>query len=262
MAPLSILVFIAILPIILICLYVYNKDRDKEPSRLLVKLFFLGILSCVIVLLFSILTNFIPFLSKDVNDMNLIEVLLYSFLQVGLVEEFCKWIMVYNFGYKSKSFDQLYDIVVYAVFVSLGFALLENLLYILPQGMLRVGIIRAVLAVPGHACDAIFMGYFLSLARIYKNRDAKLSKRNIFFSILVPTILHGTYDFCLFSNIPILVIIFFMFVIILYAFSLSKLNTISKDFIREDNLFCPNCGHPLEGDFCPNCKTFQKINSK
>ncbi len=258
MAPLSILVLVAILPIILICLYVYNKDRDKEPTKLLVKLFFLGILSCSIVLAFSFLTSFIPFLRKDVNDMSLIGVLIYSFVEVALVEEFVKWIMVYNFGYKSKHFDQLYDIVVYSVFVSLGFAFLENILYVLPQGLIRVGVVRAFLAVPGHASNAIFMGYFLSLARIYKNKDEKISKRNIFLSILVPTILHGIYDFCLFASIPILVIIFFFFVMVLYAFALSKLNTISKEFIREDNLFCKNCGALLEGNFCPKCGMMQQ----
>ncbi len=236
MVPLSILVAVAILPIILICLYVYSKDRDKEPLKLLVKLFFLGILACVLVLGLSVLEYFIPGLNKDTSQMNLIEVLIYSFINVAFVEEFFKWIMVYNFGYKSKYFDQLYDIVVYAVFVSLGFAFLENILYVIPQGTLKIGIIRALLAVPGHACDAIFMGYYLSIARIYKNRNIKMSKRNVLLSLLVPTILHGIYDFCLFSSIPALIFVFFMFIGVLYAFSLSKLNTISKELIRDKKM--------------------------
>ena len=137
-------------------LFVYSKDRDKEPVKLLIKLFFLGIVSCFIVLFISLAEEFIPFLAKDTNEMGLIEVIVYSFI---------------NVAYKSKHFDQLYDIVVYAVFVSLGFAFLENLFYVLPEGTVKVGIIRALLAVPGHACDAIFMGYYLSIARLYKYKN-------------------------------------------------------------------------------------------
>ena len=255
MAPLSILVAIAILPIILICLFVYSKDRDKEPIKLLIKLFFLGIVSCFIVLFISLAEEFIPFLAKDTNEMGLIEVIVYSFINVTLVEEFFKWIMVYNFGYKSKHFDQLYDIVVYAVFVSLGFAFLENLFYVLPEGTVKVGIIRALLAVPGHACDAIFMGYYLSIARLYKYKNPQIAKRNIYLSIIVPTILHGIYDFCLFASIPALLIIFFVFITVLYVFSLNKLNTISKELIRDNFFICPKCGSRVRERFCPHCNS-------
>ncbi len=232
MAPLSILVAIAVLPVILICLFVYSKDRDKEPLKLLIKLFFLGILSCVIVLLLSFID--IPFLPSSTSKMNLFQLLFYSFINIALVEEFFKWIMVYLFGYRSKYFDQLYDVVVYAVFVSLGFAFLENLFYVIIQGTLKIGIIRAFLAVPGHACDAIFMGYYFSLARIYKYKNKKLMRLNIVLSLLVPTLLHGIYDFCLFVENPLLVLVFFMFVTLLYVFSLNKLSTVSKDFIRDN----------------------------
>ncbi len=231
MAPLSVLIVIAILPIALICLYVYSKDHNKEPMKLLLKLFCLGILSCIIVLLISILKDLLS--PKDIEDMTLIEIIVYSFITISLVEEFFKWIMVYNFGYKSKQFDQVYDIVVYSVFVSLGFAFLENLLYILNYHSIKIGIFRALSAVPAHACDAIFMGHYLSIARIYKYKNKELSKKNIILSILIPTILHGTYDFCLFSNYQILLIFFFIFIITLYNLSFNKLNTISKENLTD-----------------------------
>ena len=74
--------------------------------------------------------------------MDFLETLLYSFVGVALVEEVCKWLMVYFAGYHNKQFNELYDIIVYAVFVSLGFAFYENLVYIYAKGTVTTAIIR------------------------------------------------------------------------------------------------------------------------
>ena len=160
------LFFLAAIPVVLILMFVYNKDKEKEPISLLVKLFFFGILSCFLVLLVSgVLELFIPFMSKELEDQSFIETILYSFLGVALVEESCKWIMLYAGGYNHKEFDEAYDIIVYSISVSLGFAFFENICYVLAPGGIAIALIRAVSAVPGHACDAIFMGYYLSIAK-------------------------------------------------------------------------------------------------
>ncbi len=257
MNNLSLLVIIAVLPIIFICLYIYNKDKEKEPLKFLIKLFLLGILSCFLVMLISwkIQTVF-PIFAKEVDEMSFFEVFLYSFVGVALIEEICKWIMVYFGGYKSKYFDQVYDSVVYAVFVSLGFAFFENLLYVIPKGSFQIGLFRGLLAIPGHACDAIFMGYYLSLAKIAGSKgQKKLELKYQCLSILMPTILHGFYDFCLFANFSILIFIFFIFIICLYKVSFSKLKELSvnnvavKDIKKE----CDNCHIYFEGSYCPKC---------
>ena len=262
MTNVKFLIFLAALPVILICLYIYKKDRNKEPMKLLIKLFFLGILSCFLVLVISgVMMKVIPFFGKDVDNMNLFETILYTFIGVALVEEFCKWLFVYKIGYNNKEFDEVYDIIVYSIFVSLGFAFFENILYVLNTNSIAVGISRALLAVPGHACDAVFMGYYLSCAKMYqKSSDKNKERKNIIKSIIVPTILHGIYDFCIFAGQYIFLIIFVVFVINLYIFSIKKIKDTSKinKKIFYKNNFCPHCGEKVVGNFCSRCGTRQE----
>ena len=290
----SILLFLAVIPVVVICTYIYLKDRNKEPWSLLIKLFVLGISSCFLVLMVSgVLFEIFPFMNKDTAYMTFFEVMAYAFIGVALIEEFCKWLMVYIGSYTNKAYDELYDGIVYSVYVSLGFAFLENLLYVFKNQSIVVGISRGLLAVPGHACDAVFMGYYLSLAKVYASQGNKaLEKKNLVLSILVPTILHGIYDFCLFANIGILLIVFLAFVILLYIFSIKKIKLLADQCKRTPqqvqhyqqpqyqqqyrpqyattpvqnqqagyvnyrpqtvNKYCPNCGTPINGQFCPNC---------
>ena len=189
-----------------------------------------------------------------------IDVLLYAFIGVALVEEFSKWVMTYMIGYNSREFDELYDGIVYDIFVSLGFAFVENIFYVINFSSINTAIIRAISAVPSHACDAIFMGYYLSIAKQYglKGRK-KLEKKNIRLSVLVPAVLHGIYDFCLMSGYNILVTVFMIFVVFLYILSIKKLNRLAdhNKKIRFKNKFCAKCGKIVTGEFCSKCGTRQ-----
>lgn len=225
----SILLFLAIIPVVIILTYIYLKDRNKEPWSLLIKLFFMGIASCFLVLLVSeVVFKIFPFMDKDTAYMTFFETMAYAFIGVALIEEFCKWLMTFTGAYKHKAYDEVYDGIVYAVYVSLGFACLENILYVFMNKSVVVGISRAILAVPGHACDAVFMGYYLSLAKVYASQGKKnLEKKNLVLSVLVPTILHGIYDFCLFASIDLLLIVFLIFVIAMYIFSIKKIKLLA-----------------------------------
>ena len=258
----SILLFLAVIPVILIMTYVYKKDRNKEPTKLLVKLFLFGILSCFLTLLLSrVLELIIPFFAEDTKSFNKIEMFIYVFIDIALLEEFSKWIMAYNIGYKSEEFDEIYDSIVYAVFVSLGFAGFENLLYVFDNQSVGVSILRGLLSVPGHACYGLYMGYFLALSKLFSKRGrTDLENRYLALSLIVPTILHGIYDYCLMSDIDILIPLFFVFVILLFVFSLKRLKNISNDTTKLviKNNYCKNCGHPVKGMFCSNCGTRQE----
>ena len=256
---------IAILPVFLICLYTYKKDKGKEPIRLLIKLFLSGILSCFMVLLISaILEKIFPFLFMG-KGAGFIGLLLQTFIGIALVEEGCKFIMSYINGYKSVEFDELYDIILYCIVVSCGFAAFENILYIFTSDYaFTVGIMRGFLAVPGHASDALFMGYYLSLAKLASLKGNKqLEKKNMMLSILIPTILHGVYDFCTLSEVPALMIVFIVFVIVMYALSIKKLRYVAKNNINlfpnntQVNNFCTKCGNFVDGNFCSNCGSKQ-----
>mgnify|MGYP002868653111 CR=1 FL=1 len=174
MQNLSILLFLCIVPIILILVVVYSMDKNKEPLRLLLSLFCLGIVSCFIVIKLSNLLRVIfPFMNTSTMNMDFLNLLLYSFVGIALVEEVCKWVMVYAVGYHNTEFEELYDILVYAIFVSLGFAFYENIVYVFTIGNIKTAALRAISAVPGHACDAVFMGYYLSLAKQFHYKKRK-----------------------------------------------------------------------------------------
>lgn len=193
------LLFVCILPIIVILFFVYRKDKEKEPLCLLLSFFCLGLLSCFLVVqLSNVLSPWIPFMNMKIVDMTFLDKVLYSFIGIALLEEISKWAMVYFVGYHNKEFDELYDIMIYAIFVSLGFALFENIIYVFHNSSLKIAILRAISAIPGHACDSIFMGYYLSMAKVFFYKKKKnLERNNILLSILIPTLLHGVYDFCL-----------------------------------------------------------------
>lgn len=160
------IIILSILPILLLIMYFYKKDTLKEPKKLLRNLFFSGILSTILVTIISVI-NLIIFPNFFVlENANLITIMIYAFIFVALCEEFCKWIMVYKISYNHKEFDQFYDIVLYSVLVSLGFACLENILYVLENEFpIYTAIYRSITAIPAHACFGVMMGYYLGLSK-------------------------------------------------------------------------------------------------
>lgn len=97
---------------------------------------------------------------------------------------------------KNRYFDEKMDGIVYAVCVSLGFAALENIMYLFSnvETFLSVGIARAIFAVPGHFCFGILMGYYYSFAKFYP----KAPEKNKVLILVAPIIVHGLYDSILF----------------------------------------------------------------
>lgn len=251
-----ILFTISILPVILIGLFIYKKDKNKEPTKLLIKLFLGGIGSCILVTFISYILGLIfPIFNTSTENLNSIELIIYIFIGIALVEEFSKWIFAYKLSYNDEEFDELYDAIIYSIFVALGFASLENLLYVYQFGI-TTGIIRALLAVPGHACDGMFMGYYLGLAKISDiNNKKDIKIKNLILSMLIPTITHGIYDYCLLNGKNIFIIFFFIFVIFIYVYVIKKIKKISSinRKIKYKNNYCPNCGHIIDSNFCPIC---------
>lgn len=256
------LLIISILPIYLIGIYLYKKDKEKEPTKLLVKLFIGGSISCILVLIITIILGFFfPILLEETSNLNFTELFFQVFFGIALIEEFCKWFIVYKISYHNQEFDEFYDIILYATFVSLGFACFENILYVFENGM-TIALLRAITAIPGHVFDGILMGYFLGLAKlntIYKKDN--LRKKNLTLSILIPMITHGIYDFLIFSFVKSLNIIFFIlfiiYMIIMYIISFKRIKKISSinNKLSYQNNYCSNCGKIVNSLYCPNCGT-------
>lgn len=243
---------IAVLPVILIGIYIYKKDRVKESSKLLFKLFIGGVFACFpTALLGSCLESLFP----SMDDMNFFQMFLYVFISISLIEELCKWLFLYKLSYNHSEFDSLYDMIVYASFVALGFACLENILYVASSGFI-VGLMRAVTAVPGHVCDGILMGSYLALAKNNQiDGNNKISKKYKILSIVVPIVTHGIYDLCLFWDNPLFIIIFIIFVISLFIICFKKVKEMSDNNIKFgfQSQYCLGCGKPVNNNFCSNC---------
>lgn len=255
------LVILAVLPTFIIGYYVYKKDSHKEPFRVLISLFCSGILSAIgVILLSEILDTIFPIFTKDTSIMTMTELILKIFIEIALVEEFCKWLFVYVIGYKNIEFDETYDIIIYSIFVSLGFATIENIMYILQENTIQLAVQRAVLSVPGHTAYAIFMSYYLCRAKINRlNGDKKKEKIDLILSLFIPTIAHGIFDFCLFANNEIYMIIFFAFTFILFIMAFERLRSLYKTnaSLLTIKRTCKNCGFIFYGMQCPNCNTRQ-----
>lgn len=221
------LLFVSILPVYLIGRYIYNKDRDKEPVGLLAKLFLSGIGSFILTLILTLLIGvFIPSLIYDDFNLDMFSLFIHVFFGIALIEEFSKWIFVYKLSYNNVEYDQVYDMIVYSVFVAIGFACIENVFYVFENG-LGVGIIRGLLSVPGHACDGVFMGYYLSMSK-YVSSDTDLKKHYLFMSLFIPVFLHSFYDFCLFSEKYVFIVVFIFFIIFLYRISYKRVKIMSN----------------------------------
>ncbi len=211
------IIILSILPVILLGIFFYKKDTNKEPIKLLRNLFFSGILSGLLVIVLSYITTSI-FPNLNSNSLNIFDLFIYSFIITSLIEEVSKWIMIYFIAYKSPEYDQYYDIILYSVYVGLGFACFENLLYTIPNNNLFIVLLRGITAIPAHVSYQTMMGYYLTLSKLKPEKK----KLYITLSLVVPVILHGLYDFFLYLNNFIFVVIFLIFIVILFVFTILK----------------------------------------
>ena len=224
------LIIISMIPVILLGFYIYSKDSVKEPKSLLLILFSSGLLSSFLVIIINIITALLLpdlYLSDNYSKFGFFKLFILIFLEVALVEEFCKWIMIRTIGYPHKDFDQLYDIIVYSAFVALGFAAIENIFYVL-QGGITLGIYRALFSVPGHVAFGVFMGYYLGLTKIWQKKDKTKYILYMILSLLIPTLLHTIYNFFLMLEAFWYLIIFLGFIIILYVSAVKEIDKVSK----------------------------------
>ncbi|HOB26191.1 MAG TPA: PrsW family glutamic-type intramembrane protease [Bacilli bacterium] len=223
-----ILFLIAIIPVILLLSYIYKKDVAPEPRSMLTRLFIDG---CISILPVIFIELFLDELMPSDGITNSLVLFCITFLSVGIVEEGAKWLITYYKTYNNKEFNHPYDAIVYSVFVSLGFAMVENVLYVCGSG-LEVGIMRALLSVPSHAVDAVLMGYFLGLSKREQFNHGKKEDLYLSLSVIIPAIIHTIFDYLIFmyvnTNMMLHVYHLIDFVIFIYILSFIIVNKVSK----------------------------------
>ncbi len=267
---------LAILPSIVLLIYIYKKDkREKEPLGTLLKCFILGVISTIPALIMESIGEVV--IDGIFVEGSIAYAMLDGFLVAAFSEELCKYFMLKSQTWKRREFNCSFDGIVYAVFVSLGFATFENLLYVVDGG-LSTAITRIFTAVPGHACDAVFMGYYYSKAKYAElSGDKKEKKKNLRKALLIPILLHGTYDFLLSFEEEIVgetvlilgMLLWMIFVIAMFIFTFRLINKASKNdkyfipymdlelrnpsFVLKQGTWICNCRNINYANFCTNC---------
>ena len=193
---LTMVIIAALAPAVMLLYYIYRKDSfQKEPVKELLKAFGMGILSVPVSLLISTPLEFAGFYSMETQT--LLDAVKVSFLGAAIPEEIAKFLMLWLFVRKSRCFDEKVDGIVYASVVSLGFAAVENILYLVTnyESWISVGITRALFSVPGHFFFGVLMGYYYSLFRFYPAAGRKVK----WLVLGAPILAHGLFDTVLFS---------------------------------------------------------------
>ena len=223
-----ILIAAAVLPAVYLMVKVYQADRlEKEPVGMLIGLLFLGIISTSLAgtteeLGSMALANLFP------NGGLISDALLY-FIVVAFSEEGFKYLLLKVRTWKSPHFNCQFDGVVYAVFVSLGFALWENIAYVLRFGF-GTAVARAVTAVPGHACFGVFMGVWYGVAKRYElagHMEESVHARKM--ALWIPILLHGVYDFIASMQNDLMSVIFLIFVGWMFRTALKLVRKVSAE---------------------------------
>lgn len=183
---------LAVAPGIAICLFIFYKDvYNREPKLNLIVSFILGCFAILPAMFFE--QEF-----AYTSDGTVAGVAVFSYAIVAFSEEFSKFLGLRLYSYNQKSFDEPLDGIVYGVMVSMGFATLENVMYVLKYAEIglgyEVGLKRMFLSVPAHASFGVVMGYFVGKAKF----DSKNSFMLMIAGLLAAIFFHGTYDFFLF----------------------------------------------------------------
>lgn len=212
---LVIYVLAAVVPAVVLMRYVYRQDRvDREPPWLLGGLALRGVYAALAAIVLETLGQSV--LNALVSRDNPRHVVLTAFLVVAVVEEGTKFFFLYRRTWRDPNFNYRFDAIVYAVFVSLGFAAFENVKYVFSYG-LSVALPRAILAIPGHMGFAVFMGWFYGRAKLRSDLGDGLGARvNLALGYLAAVFLHGMYDTCCMTGTARSTLVFAAVVAVLY----------------------------------------------
>ncbi|TQS74432.1 intramembrane metalloprotease PrsW [Ornithinibacillus gellani] len=202
-----------IAPALALLSFFYLKDRISEPIPLIIRTFIIGAL-----LVFPIMFIQYTFTTEGV-DQHFIQ----SFFIIAFTEEFFKWFVFIYVIYHHTEFDAHYDGIVYAVSISLGFATVENILYLFVNGI-GYAFTRAIFPVSSHALFGVIMGYHFGKAKM----QPAYQKRNFLLAFLIPFLLHGSYNYILKAVETDWLFILIPFMIVLWIFGLQRVRSANK----------------------------------
>ena len=221
-----ILLAAALLPPFYLFYKIYQKDTiELESSGLIIRLFLYGALTTVAASVLELAGTFL--LNRTgLNQGGILYLLIDNFIVIACAEEGVKRFALKKLTWKSPEFNFLFDGVVYAAAVSLGFAAAENVMYVTGFGGLGTAFIRAFTAIPLHCITGIYMGHFYGMAKYAESRrNPAAMKVYMKQSLLIPVLLHGLYDFLASLESDFATLAFYAVVIVIEVVALRQLNT-------------------------------------
>ena len=188
--------------------YFYLKDYyQTEPISVVLKAFLYGVFLVFPIMFLQYILEVEGIIKTDFDT---------TFLTAALLEEFFKWFILMFAIYQHIAFDEPYDGIVYGAAVSLGFATMENTLYLIANGV-EYALTRAILPVSSHALFGVIMGFYIGKAKFSTERR----KFFIVLALVIPILLHGVYDFILIIQ-KMWIYLIFPFMMYLWWFALRK----------------------------------------
>ena len=228
----SIILVAALLPPLYLLWKVYQIDAiEKEPPGLLLRIFVLGMFSTIPAVVLETIGKGVLERVLGLSGGRLFNFLMY-FIVVAGAEEIVKYFAMKLPTWRSEEFNFVFDGVVYGVTASLGFAALENVLYVIEGGLATAGV-RALTSIPIHAICGVYMGHYYGIAKsaeVYGASDicAKMKRR----ALLIPMLIHGAYDFIVSDESELLILLFFVYVILTDFFALRAVKKYAGNDVR------------------------------
>ena len=232
----TILLLAALIPPIFLVIKIYQMDKiEKEPVGLIVRLLIFGALTCIPAAFIETFGERI--ISSFLTQGSMLYYLVEAFLVVAWAEEGVKHFVLKRLTWRHPAFDYHFDAVVYATAASLGFAALENVMYVMGVGSVSEGLSvaasRGLLSIPGHCIFGIFMGVYYGKAKHEElSGNIARAKSMMRLSMVVPVLLHGFYDFCLFTQNAFFIGVFLVFIVILDIVAFRSI----RQYSREDTM--------------------------
>lgn len=212
------LIIIALAPVLVLAIYIYVRDKyEREPLGQLLLALGSG---CLITIPVVFVEGWLAAALSHLEGYS--RVAWTAFAVAGCTEESFKFLAFMILFWGNRNFNEKFDGIVYASFISLGFAAVENVMYVMDGGA-GLGLVRAITAVPAHALFGVVMGYQVGLARFYPAERAW----RLMLALLLPIGLHGIYDFILMTEHPYLLLVFIPYVIFLWIFGLRRMRNLS-----------------------------------
>lgn len=193
----SLSIALGLLPSIIWLLYFLRKDHHPEPNKMILKVFFYGMIIAVVAALVEIaILGFLKMTVPDFEEKSTIFFILYNILGIAFIEEFLKYIVVKQRVLHDPAFDEPVDAMLYMIISALGFAALENILVLLPGQhsfawleAANTSVLRFAGATFLHALCSGTVGYFLALAICRQNKT-----NLIIMGLMTSTLLHGIFN--------------------------------------------------------------------